>query len=113
MIDFNYRFQKTWDRIPIIFKPSPGTDFLYYLKAFNSDIATTLQSMRGDTLPNAYEVSIRVENILIPGGKLALRPPMPFFLEIPNHRPLIAPIPTTSTSQPLAMAPIASNPPMK
>ncbi len=57
MIDFNYRFQKTWNRIPTVVKPSPGNAFLYYLEAFNSDIATTLQSMGGDTLPNAYEIA--------------------------------------------------------
>lgn len=65
MIDFDDRFQKTWDKIPTAVKPSPGNAFLYYLRALNSDIATTLQYMRGDTLPNAYEVAIRAENILI------------------------------------------------
>ena len=64
--------------------------------------------MGGDTLPDAYEISIKTENILIQGGKLAPRPPMPLFLEIPNHRPLVATIPTTSTSQPLAITPVAS-----
>ena len=54
--------------------------------------------MGGDTLPNAYEIAKKEENILIQGGKLALRPPMPFFLDIPNHQPTIAPIPTTPTS---------------
>ena len=42
MTDFNYRFQKTWDRIPTTMKPSPNNAFLYYLRAFNYDIATTL-----------------------------------------------------------------------
>ena len=36
------------------------------------------------------------------------RPPMPFFLDIPNHRSPIDPIPTKSTYQPLAITPIAS-----
>ena len=45
MTDFNYRFQKTWDRIPTIVKPTPGNAFLHYLRAFNSDIATTIQTM--------------------------------------------------------------------
>ena len=33
---------------------------------------------------------------------------MPFFLDMPTHQPIAAPIPTTSTCQPLAIAPIAS-----
>ena len=61
--------------------------------------------MGGDTLPDAYEIEISEENILIQGGKLAPRPPMPFFPNIPNHQPTIAPIPTNSTSQPLSLAP--------
>lgn len=102
MIDFNYRFQKTWDRIPTAVKPSPGNAFLYYLRALNSDIATILQTMGGTTLPGAYDMAIRVENTLIQGGKIAPRPPMPLFPEIQNHQPSIAPIPTASSSQPLA-----------
>ena len=102
MTDFNYRFQKTWDRIPAVVKPSPGNAFLYYLRALNSDIATVLHTMRGTTLPKAYDMAIRAKNNLIYGGKIAPRPPMPLFLEIPNHQPSITPIPTTSSSQPLA-----------
>ena len=79
MTYFNYRFQKTWDRIPMSVKPTPSNAFLYYLRDFNSDIATTIQTMGGDTLPNAYEIGIKAKNILIQAGKLALRPPMPFF----------------------------------
>ena len=86
------------DKISTIVKPCPGNEFLYYFKAFNSDIATTLQSMVGDIIPDAYEIAIRTENILIQGGKLAPRPPIPFFIDIANHRPLVAPIPTTSTN---------------
>lgn len=108
MTNFNYRFQKTWDRIPTAIKPSPSNTFLYYLRAFNSDIATILQSMGEGTLPNSYEISIRVENILIQGGKLAPNPPMPFCPNIPNHQPILAPVPITSTSQSLVVVPIAS-----
>ena len=61
--------------------------------------------MGGDTLPNAYEIVISTRNILIQGGNLSPRPPMPFFPNIPNHQPTIAPIPTLSTSQPLSLAP--------
>ena len=108
MTNFNYRFQKTWGRISTTIKPSPDNAFLYYLRAFNSDIVTTLQSMRGDTLPNSYEIAIRAENILIQGGKLAPRPPMPFFPDMPNHQPSVSHIHTSSTSQPLVVVPIAS-----
>ena len=59
MTDFNYRFQKTWDRIPTSVKPTPGNAFLHYLRAFNSDISTTIQTMGGDTLPNAYDTTIK------------------------------------------------------
>ena len=55
MTNLNYRFQKTWDRIPISVKPTLGNDFWHYLRAFNSDIATTIQTMEGDTLPDAYD----------------------------------------------------------
>ena len=61
--------------------------------------------MGGDTLPNAYDTAIKVENILIQVGKLAPRPPMPFFPDVPNHQPAMAPLPTTSTSQFLTPAP--------
>ena len=64
--------------------------------------------MGGDTLPNAYEIAIKVENILIQGGKLAPRPPMPFFLDVPNHQPAMAPLPTTSTSKSPTLVPQAS-----
>ena len=45
---------------------------------------------------------------MIQGGKLAPRPQMPFFLDMPTHHPIMAPIPTKSTSQPLAITPITS-----
>lgn len=64
--------------------------------------------MGGDTLLNAYETAIKVENILIQGEKLAPRPPMPFFPDVPNHQPAIAPLPTISTSQALTPIPQAS-----
>ena len=108
MTDFNYRFQKTWDQIPTLVKPTPGNTFLHYLRAFNSDIDTTIQTMGGDSLPNAYDIAIKLDNILIQGGKLAPRPPMPFFPDVPNHQLAMAPLPTTSTSQSLVLVPQAS-----
>jgi hypothetical protein len=97
------RFQKTWDRIPTSVRPTPGNSFLHYLKAFNSKVSTTIQTLGGDTLPNAYDIALKIENILIRGGKLAPRPPMPFFPDVPNHQPAMAPLPTTSTSQSLTL----------
>ena len=64
--------------------------------------------MGGNTLPNAYETTIKVENVLIQGGKLAPRPPIPLFLYIPTSHPTIAPIPTTSTRKPSVVSPIDS-----
>lgn len=104
MINYNYRFQKTWDRIPAIIKPTPGNAFLYYLKALNSDIAMSLYTMGGTTLPATYDLAIRVENTLIQASKLAPRPPMPLFPEMPTQVPTVAPIPIASTSQPLVVA---------
>ena len=65
MTNFNYKFQKTWDRIHTSVKPTLGNAFLHYLIAFNSDIAMIIQTMGGDTLPKANEISIREENIFI------------------------------------------------
>lgn len=108
MTNLNYRFQKTWDIIPIAVKPTPGNAFLHYLIAFNSDIATTLQTMRGDTLLDAYKIATREKNNLIQGGKLAPSPPIPLFLDMPTHQPTMVPIPTTTASQPLVVAPSTS-----
>ena len=59
MTYFNYIFQKTWDRMPTSIKPTPDNAFLHYLRAFNSDIATKIQTMGGDTLLDTYEITIR------------------------------------------------------
>ena len=58
---------------------------MYYLRALNSDIATKLQTMGGVNLLDAYEIAIKAENVLIQGGRLAPRPPMPFILDIPTQ----------------------------
>jgi hypothetical protein len=108
MTDFNYIFQKTWDRVPTSVKSTPGNAFLHYLRAFSSDIATTIQTMGGDTFPNSYDIAIKSENILIQGGKLSPRPPIPFFSDVPNHQLAMDPLPTTSTSQSLTLVPQAS-----
>lgn len=108
MIDFNYRFQKTWDRIPVAVKPTPGNAFLHYLKSLNHRISTTLQTMGFNNFPMAYNLSIRTKNMLIQCGQLATRPSMPLFPNIPNHQPSVAPIPTTSCNLPLVSVPSTS-----
>lgn len=85
MTNFNYRFYKTWDRIPATAKPLPSNAFLHYLRSFNQRIATTLQTLGGNTLPVAYEFAIKAENTLIQSGELAPRPRMPLFLDMPTH----------------------------
>lgn len=79
MTDFNYHFERTWNRIPTMVKPSPEHAFLYYLKDLNSDISIMIQSMGGVTLPTPYDISIRAEKNLIQAGKIAPRPPMSIF----------------------------------
>ena len=46
-------------------------------------ISSSLQTLGGTTLLDAYETIIKVENVLIQGGSLAPRPLMPLFLDIP------------------------------
>ncbi|KAH9299000.1 hypothetical protein KI387_030682, partial [Taxus chinensis] len=65
MTDFNSRFQRTWERIPIVVRPTNEGAFLYFLKALNFDISVMIQSMGGITLPDAYAIAIRAENFLI------------------------------------------------
>lgn len=95
MTNFNIRFQKTWNRIPDAVRPSADHAFLYYLKNLNSDISVMIQSMGGQSLPQAYSIAIRAENIQ--AGKIAPRPPMPYFSDIhpnmPLHIPPLATIP--------------------
>lgn len=64
-MDFNSRFQRTWNRIPISVRPSADHAFLYYLKSLNSDISVMIQSMGGVSLPQAFGISMRAENSLI------------------------------------------------
>jgi hypothetical protein len=103
MTDFNMRFQKTWDRIPIQVRPSAEHAFLYYLKSLNSDISVLIQSMGGISLPQSYGLAVRSKNCLIQAGKIAPRPPMPIFPDIQSNIPLIMPpfatLPTTPALQ--------------
>lgn len=99
MGDFNFRFHKTWNRIPALVKLFPNHAFLYYLRDLNNDIAVMVQSMGGASLPGAYDIAIRVENCLIQAGKIAPRPPMPLFPEAPSQQLTLAPIPMASAGQ--------------
>lgn len=112
LTDFNFRFQMTWERIPVAVRPATEGAFLYYLKTLNSDISMLIQSMGGITIPVAYNIAIRAENCLIQAGKLAPRPPMPLFpsSESPstNQMPILAPIPT-SRNQNLSEASTSSS----
>lgn len=99
MLDFKYRFLKTWDRISVLVRPSANCAFLYFLRALESDIAMMIQSLGGDNLPEAYDISIKVERCLIQDGKLDPRLSMPLFPEVPAKQPTLAPIPLTSIGQ--------------
>ena len=65
MNNFNFKFQRTWDRIPAMMRPPPEYTFLYFLRALKNDIAVMIQSMGGVSLPDAFEIAIRAENNLI------------------------------------------------
>ena len=99
MTIFNYRFQRTWDRILVAMRPTPSNAFLHYLNDFDNNITIALQFMRGDTLPATYDMAIRADNILIQVGSLAPRPLIPLFPDMPTQQPTTPPFPTTSTSQ--------------
>lgn len=62
----------------------PPTDmvFVFYLKAFNSDISMMIQSLGGNTLLQAFELVVQAENNMIDIGKLAPQPLMPVFPEL-------------------------------
>ena len=98
--DFNFRFQKTWERIPVTVRPSAEHAFLYFLRAFNSNIAVMIQSLGGNTLLDVYLIAIREKNNLIQAGQIAPRPAMPIFLVAPRL-PLV---------EPLQVAPLAAIP---
>lgn len=57
-------------------------------------------------MPNAYETTIKAENILIQAGKISLRSPMPIFSDIQPNMPLqipsFAPLPVVPTLQAIA-----------
>jgi len=72
--------------------------FLHYLKAFDSKIASILQTMGGHILPLVYDFAIRAENILIQSGKLAPRPSMSLFPNMPTHQPMVSHIPIITMS---------------
>lgn len=50
-----------------------------------------IQYMGGYSLPQGYDIAIRVENSLIQTGKIAPRPPMPIYLDTQPNTPLVVP----------------------
>jgi len=92
MSDFNYYFQKTWDRIPVTVRSTPLHAFLFYLRALDSEISIMIQALGGSTLPDAFEIVVRAENYLILVGKIPPRPPLPIFLQIQSSKPMKIPI---------------------
>lgn len=95
MMDFNFKFQRTWDRILVTVRPTPDHVFMYYLRSLHSEIALMIQFIGGLTLPVAYDIAIRTKNNLIQDGKLAPRPFMPIFPEVQPFIPIqIPPIAT-------------------
>lgn len=56
--------------------------FMFYLKVINMDITLMVTSIRGNTLPDAYEMAMHAENNLIDVGKLSPQPPILVFTKI-------------------------------
>ena len=61
-----------------------------------------MQSMRGNTLPVAFDTAIIAENNLIQAGKIAPRPSMPIFLEL---QPVPEVVPTLTSISPIQVLP--------
>lgn len=68
---------------------------MFYLKSINADILMMIQSVDGTTLPDAYNITVKVENNLINARKLPPWPTMPVFPKI-----LVLTQEITSTSAP-------------
>lgn len=79
-------------------------EFVFYLKAFNSDISVMIQSLGGNTLSQEFDIAIQAENNLIDVGKLSPRPIMPVFPEISHQTPKEL-VPSTSTLQSIYVYP--------
>lgn len=59
--------------------------FVFYLKDFNSNILVMIQSLGGNTLPQAFDLAISTENNLIDEGKLSPQPLMHVFPNLSNQ----------------------------
>lgn len=101
---FNLRFLRTWQIIPLSACPPAHMAFIFYLKALNSDISVMIQSLGGNTLPQAFDIVVQSENNMIDVGKLAPRPIMLVFPEISHQTPEKV-IPNTSTPQSMYVYP--------
>lgn len=110
MSDFNLHFQKTWNKIPTTIRFSIEYAFLYFLKSLNNDISVMIQSTGAISLPQAFDIAIRVENSLIQVGKIAPRPHMPFFPSIRSNMPLVVPhlsvVPSFKSPKVVLVAPL-------
>lgn len=78
--------------------------FVFYLKAFNSDISVMIQSKGGNTLPQAFDLVVSVEINLIDAGKLSPRPLMPIFPDLSNQVVELV-VPSSSASQSMYVYP--------
>lgn len=91
MENFNFFFQRTWNRILAMIKNSLKHEFIFFLNFLNRIIFVMIQSMQGFTLPSAFDISIRVEKYLIKSWKIALRSLVPIFLEVKSPTPIFTP----------------------
>lgn len=96
LTNFNLGFQRTLQRIPLFARPPTDMAFVFYLKAFNSDISVMIQALGGNTLLQAFDLAVQAENNLIDARKLAPHPTMPVFLEI-STQVIEEAAPSTST----------------
>lgn len=78
--------------------------FVFYLKSFNSNILVMIQSLGGNTLPQAFELAVQAKNNMIDVGKLALRPLMSVFPDLSNRASKEV-VPSTSAPQSMYMYP--------
>jgi len=42
IVDFNFRFQRMWERILALLRPSPQGTFLYFIRDLNSNIVVMM-----------------------------------------------------------------------
>lgn len=87
-------------------RPPADMAFVFSLKTFNSNISVMIQSLGGNTLPQAFDIKVQAENNLIDARKLAPRPTMPVFPEI-STQVLEEATPSMSAPQSMYSFPVA------